>query len=61
MHNRLQKPRLFLIPGIIGLLTLVSGCSSNENYNRGYVISQSQIDSEIETPSADEILNRSAE
>jgi len=39
---------------IIGLFLLSYGCSHGENFNRGYVISQSNMESEHDSPPAEE-------
>jgi hypothetical protein len=40
--------RLAII-GIFSLSILGSSCSQNQTYNRGYVISQTQLDNESDT------------
>ena len=54
MHKYSQKHLFSAVIGIVGLFSLLSGCTQDANNTRGYVISQSETSEEPETVLSDE-------
>lgn len=45
------------ILALMGLCLLLNSCNNGDTYNRGYVISKSQLEAELEAESAESDFN----